>query len=315
MHLVITATATLPGANFIQILQPIHTTNYHTEMIHMVMLLRMPSEIFAEYTTDLVLEKLPPCLNSQRKESLNGTIGSKNPKICYYGDSESSDFRIACAVAQRNEGHQYVCKTLTALGINPGKLCEDYHKMLDRKQMKDNNRKSTSTFKLRRRTLFTNKANKQTRKESQEPSSYHSNIGLNLDPNAQQDKEEDLTILNNIDLSECKAILEDCEALLQDSITRPQIQPHVCDQQSSYYNFLIWDTETTTIGKSAELLQISITSKDEQFSFSEYIITPKTAISPAASKVHGLTSKVLNGVSVLYKDGNEVQCTPARMPQ
>ena len=78
--------------------------------------------------------------------------------------------------------------------------------------------------------------------------------------------------------------------------------------------FLIWDTETTTIGKSAELLQISITSKDEQFSFSEYI-TPKTAISPAASKVNGLTSKVLNGVSVLYKDGNEVQCTPARMPQ
>ena len=109
--------------------------------------------------------------------------------------------------------------------------------MLDRKQMKDNNRKSTSTFKLRRRTLYTNKATKQTRKESQEPPSYHSNIGLNLDPNAQQDKEEDLTILNNIDLSECKAILKDCEALLQDSITRPQIQPHVCDQQSSYYTF------------------------------------------------------------------------------
>jgi hypothetical protein len=65
-----------------------------------------------EYTTDIVLKKLAPCLNSQRNESRNGTIGSKNPKIRYYGDSESSDFRVACGVAQRNEGHQYISKTL-----------------------------------------------------------------------------------------------------------------------------------------------------------------------------------------------------------
>ncbi len=56
--------------------------------------------IMNEYTTDIVLNKLAPCLNSQRNESLNGTIGSKNPKIRYYGGSESSDFRIACGVAQ-----------------------------------------------------------------------------------------------------------------------------------------------------------------------------------------------------------------------
>ena len=56
--------------------------------------------IMNEYTTDIVLNKLAPCLNSQRNESLNGTIGSKNPKIRYYGGSKSSDFRIACGVAQ-----------------------------------------------------------------------------------------------------------------------------------------------------------------------------------------------------------------------
>ena len=59
-------------------------------------------------------------MNSQRNESLNGTIGSKNPKIRYYGGSESSDFRVACGVAQRNEGHRYICKTLESLGITPG---------------------------------------------------------------------------------------------------------------------------------------------------------------------------------------------------
>lgn len=100
--------------------------------------------IFEEYTTDVVLEKLTPCLNSQRNESLNGTIGSKNIKIRYYGDSGSSDFRLACGIAQRNEGHQYVSKTLTELGIDPGEQCVEHHKMLDRKQEKDNNRKATA---------------------------------------------------------------------------------------------------------------------------------------------------------------------------
>ena len=85
-------------------------------------------DIMNEYTTDIVLKKLAPCSNSKRNESLNGTIGSKNPKIRYYGGSESSDFRIACGVAQRNEGHQYISKTLESLGITPGYYCDRYHK-------------------------------------------------------------------------------------------------------------------------------------------------------------------------------------------
>ena len=252
------------------------------------------------------MEKLVPCLNSRRIESLNETIGSKNPQIRYYGDSESSDFRLACGVAQHNEGHKYVSKTLTALGINPSKQCEDYHEMLDSKQKKDNARKSTTKFKLRRRILFTNKTHKQTRKESQEAPSYQSNIGLNLDPNAQQHHDENLSILTDIDLGECKRVLKDCEALLQEPIVRPEVQPHVYDEQSYSYNFLMWDTETTTIGKAAEIIQIAVVIKDEQFYFSEYV-TPETAVSWAASKVHGLTSQVLNDINVLYKDGKEVQ--------
>ena len=33
-----------------------------------------------EYSTDIVVNKLTPCANSQRNESLNSTIGSENPK-------------------------------------------------------------------------------------------------------------------------------------------------------------------------------------------------------------------------------------------
>ena len=72
---------------------------------------------------------------------------------------------------------------------------------------------------------------------------------------------------------------------------------------------MILDTETTNIGKSAEIIQTSVVSKYELFCFSEYF-TPKTAISPAASLVHGLTTQVSNGVNVLYKDGKEVQSIP-----
>jgi hypothetical protein len=75
--------------------------------------------------------------------------------------------------------------------------------------VKDNARKSTTKFKLRRRTLFTNKAHKQTRKESQEATSYQSNIDLNLNPNAQQHQGENMTIMIDIDLGECKTILKD----------------------------------------------------------------------------------------------------------
>ena len=53
-------------------------------------------------------EKLAPLGSSQANESLNNTIGSKAPKIRHYGSSESNDFRVACAVGQKNLGYSYV---------------------------------------------------------------------------------------------------------------------------------------------------------------------------------------------------------------
>ncbi|KAK3726170.1 hypothetical protein QZH41_012757, partial [Actinostola sp. cb2023] len=59
------------------------------------------TSLFEEYATDIAVKKIAPAENSQRNESLNNTIGSKNLKIRYYGGSESSDFRVACGVAQK----------------------------------------------------------------------------------------------------------------------------------------------------------------------------------------------------------------------
>ena len=57
--------------------------------------------LFDEYATDIVAEKHLPFARSQKSESLNSTIGSKNPKIRFYGGSESDAFRVACTVAQK----------------------------------------------------------------------------------------------------------------------------------------------------------------------------------------------------------------------
>jgi hypothetical protein len=74
-------------------------------------------QILNEYSTDIVAEKLAPLTNSQQNESLNCIIGSKNPKIWFYGGSESNDFCVACGVAQTNLSYGYINKTLQALNI------------------------------------------------------------------------------------------------------------------------------------------------------------------------------------------------------
>ena len=62
-----------------------------------------------------MVNKLAPCANSQQNESLNSTIGFKNPKTRFYGGSESNNFRVACGVAQTNIGYDYIGQTLEAL--------------------------------------------------------------------------------------------------------------------------------------------------------------------------------------------------------
>ena len=137
---------------------------------------------FSEYASPTVASKLAPCLDSQRNESLNGSIGSKYLKVRHYGGSESSDFRTACGVAQHNEGHNFVCETLIETGINPGSHCRSYQQRQDEKVSADKKRKSTKKFKIRRRQLRLNRFQSTVRNENRDGVSYKHNIGLNLVP-------------------------------------------------------------------------------------------------------------------------------------
>ena len=120
--------------------------------------------LFDEYSTDTVAKKLAPMANSQRNEALNSVVGSKNPKIRFYGGSESNDFRVACGVAQTNLRYGYVNKTLDLLNIEPGHFCEDHTKKMDHKRFLDKIRKSSIDFKRRRSQLHHQNCSETARK-------------------------------------------------------------------------------------------------------------------------------------------------------
>ena len=89
------------------------------------------TSLFDEYSTDTVITKLVHAANSQRNEALNSVVGLKNPKIRYYGGSESNDFRVSCGVAQTNLGYNYASQTLESLNIEPGSFCQEFNKKMD----------------------------------------------------------------------------------------------------------------------------------------------------------------------------------------
>lgn len=83
---------------------------------------------------------------------------------------------------------------------------------------------------------------------------------------------------------------------------RPSANPVTFDE-NKYYNFLVFDVETTTTGKSAELCQLSATDKTGLHTFSEYIL-PTGDIHLHASIVNHFQIRCVNGERKLFKDHN-----------
>ena len=75
-------------------------------------------------------EELAPLGSIQANEAINSIVGSKVPKIRQYGDVESSDFRSAAAVCQKNEGHSYIQAVQQKLGIKTDSVCLQHHMKL-----------------------------------------------------------------------------------------------------------------------------------------------------------------------------------------
>ena len=59
-----------------------------------------------------MLENLAHVQSTNGNENMNHMIARKAPKSVTYSESESLDFRVSAAVAQKNEGRQYVLQVM-----------------------------------------------------------------------------------------------------------------------------------------------------------------------------------------------------------
>jgi len=85
--------------------------------------------------------------------------------------------------------------------------------------------------------------------------------------------------------------------------TKPSVHKEKFDI-SKCYNFVLFDIETNSMGKSAKVCQFAAVDRSGK-RFSWYIL-PNRDIDSYTSKVNKLTVKTVNGISRLFKDNQPV---------
>ena len=76
--------------------------------------------------------------------------------------------------------------------------------------------------------------------------------------------------------------------------------------RNNVYNFVIYDIETNTSGKTAEICQLSAVDKSGLHCFDDYIL-PLKDVDIHATRVNGLSVRTVRGVRTLFKDNKPVQ--------
>ena len=102
-------------------------------------------------------------------------VGTKNPKIRFYGGSESIDFRTAASVAQANKRYSYltlVCDRLKHATCIP--QLDQFVTIKDRQFSKAKLRRAAVKYKGRRKSL---EEIRKKIKESIEGTTYESGVG------------------------------------------------------------------------------------------------------------------------------------------
>ena len=205
------------------------------------------TKLFQVYSSDTVIHKLVKNASSQSNESLHSTVGSKVPKIRFYGGSESADQRIAATVAQTNLGKQYLLDTLHCVDIEPGQITEQKIALIDYEREAEQKQKSSIEFKKQRRLNYLKRKSRNKSRSNREGISYASGIALTLDPELLQ-----------------KFVPTFSERPPKKYITCP-----VDERSASGFDFVIFDTETSCAGKQDEIIQLAAETK-QGASFSRF---------------------------------------------
>ena len=123
-------------------------------------------------------DKFVACASTQANESLNNIISKKAPKAIPYGTSESYDYRVACSVAQKNKGEQYVQDTLVKGNLSPGTHLKKHIERSTKSAKLRAAKAKTPAFKLNRNLLQNKRKQLKTRRQAMKGITYESNVGL-----------------------------------------------------------------------------------------------------------------------------------------
>ena len=239
-----------------------------------------------------MVKKLLQNVSSQRNESLNSTIGSKNPKTRFYGGSESADHRVACAVAQTNLGKQYLSKVLETVHITPRCTTTKQIQKMDYERKQDKIRKQSKEFKKRRKQLRNNRSKKDGQREFREGTVYQSGGALNIDD----------------------GILNACNVTANELCNLEQlVSPFCLRRKRTYlffcpnveYNFIVYDTETNCGGKKAEIVELSAIAHSTGALFTKFVL-PKNGISEHVSKINKFQVVSTGSKKILRRNGIEL---------
>ncbi|XP_061188202.1 uncharacterized protein LOC133196309 [Saccostrea echinata] len=219
-------------------------------------------------------DKLVDLGSTQPNESLNNTIASKTPKQNFYSGSESNDFRVAAAIAQKNLGHHYVTEVNEVLLLSPGEITSSKARKIDLKRKRTKETEDTSTYKKKRAQKKMDQHKSQESAEVREGRTYEPDTDMN----------------NNTDPNSIKEIPPPLSKPVPTPITEGQ------------YTFVYFDLETTGLGDDCEITQIGASVNDDVFC--QYVLPLTQPISASATAVSGIATQ--NGC--MYKNGHEVQC-------
>lgn len=205
-------------------------------------------------------EKLCSTGSTQSNENFNKVVSAKNPKTHFYGGSESTSFRVAAAVAQKNIGHESLSKVFERLLLSPGKCTTTHAEKMNRKRENERARRNTVEFKRRRLELKSAKATQVFTSEIKEGPTYESGIDLSSNENCS------LEVIPDIVSHPCMTSIGNCSP-----------KPNC--------SFLFFDLETTGFGPTAEIVQLSCVCGDEKF---DRYVFPNSSFDAKASAVTGL---------------------------
>lgn len=217
-------------------------------------------------------EKLAPAGSTMANESWNNTVASKAPKARHYSSSESLDFRISAAAAQKNMSPEYLNDAFQRKTLSPSMSLKKHASKLIEKSRKRKAQAQTKTFKRRRLELGETRTSRLKSLELREGESYRSGVDME----------------HTSDITQIPSIIK-------------QAKPTPL-QANPVHTFVFFDLETTDMEADASICQIAAVAPNSTFNV--YTL-PEKQISRGASSV---THLQLHD-SVLTHKGNIVSST------